>query len=377
MLLLSNADVRQVLTMESTIAMLEDAYRQVFRGEAVCRPRINIQIPTGAPGVRYNWSTTEGGSSVSGYFAIRMMSDVVSEREYQGVRTREKHCVRPGLFCGLILLTDVRTGEPLALMHDGHLQHVRQGADGGIGAKCLAREDAEVVGMLGSGGMARTHAEALCCVRKIKKMVVYSPTPEHRERYAREMAEQLGISVVPVDEPGRVYRGADLLVGCTDSTRFVVEGRRLEEGMHIVEVGGLLDEEARQRIHVALRFGVTPPPTGLPHWRVPGDSVVYAARPAGTPAQSAGIPPAALSQEGRVIGDAVAGFSDDQMISLEDLWGGRVRGRRSAADITYSERGGLRGIQFVTVAASVYEEAKRKGLGRELPTEWFLQDIRN
>ncbi len=370
MLLLSNADVRQVLTMESTLVILEDAYRQLARGEAVCRPRINIQIPTGTPGSRYNWSTTEGGSSVSGYFAIRMMSDVVTETEYQGVRTREKHCVRPGLFCGLVLLTDVRTGEPLALMHDGLLQHVRQGADGGIGAKYLAREDAEVVGMLGSGGMARSHAEAICCVRKIKTMVVYSPTKEHREGYAREMAERLGISVVPVDEPGRVYRGADILVGCTDSTRPVVNGRWLEEGMHIVEVGGLLDEEARKRVDVALRFGVTPAPAGLPQWRVTGDSIVYAAGPAGGP-------PGAPAHEGRVHGDASASFPDDRVISLQDLWDGRARGRRSARDITYSERGGLRGVQFVSVAAHVYEAAKRKGLGRELPTEWFLQDIRD
>jgi ornithine cyclodeaminase/alanine dehydrogenase-like protein (mu-crystallin family) len=369
MLLLSNADVRQVLTMESTIAILEEAYRQLFRGEAVCRPRINVQVDTGIPGTRYNWSTTEGASSVSGYFAIRMMSDVLTDTEYHGVRTREKHCVRPGLFFGLVLLTDVHTGEPLALMHDGYLQHVRQGADGGIGARYMAREDAEVVGMLGSGGMARSHAEAFCCVRKIKKMVVFSPTPEHRDAYVREMAERLGITVVAVDRPDAVYAGADILCGCTDSTRPVVMGKGLEPGMHVVEVGGRLDEDATRRVDVALRFGVTPAPVGLPEWRVPGDSLVYAAGRAGAGEAS--------PREARMHGDAGARVADERIISLADLWDGRAQGRRSRADITYSERGGLRGVQFVSVAAHVYELCRQRGLGRELPTEWFLQDIRN
>ena len=151
-LIISNDDVAAVLTMKDTIAVLEKAYADLVAKEAVCRPRIDMQIPTSDPHKVYQWGTMEGGSA-GGYFAIRMKSDVIAEQSYNGVRTQEKYCTRPGLFCGLILLTSVETGEPLAFINDGHLQHMRVGADGGIGVKYMAKPDAKTVGMLGSGGM--------------------------------------------------------------------------------------------------------------------------------------------------------------------------------------------------------------------------------
>ena len=70
--------------------------------------------------------------------------------------TQEKYCQRPSKFCGLILLFSLENGEPLAIMNDGFIQHLRVGATAGLGAKYLAREDATIVAMIGSGGMART-----------------------------------------------------------------------------------------------------------------------------------------------------------------------------------------------------------------------------
>jgi hypothetical protein len=64
-------------------------------------------------------------------------------------------------------------------------------------------------------------------------------------------------------------------------------------------------------------------------------------------------------------------------VSLADLAAGRVKGRIRDDEITYSERGNLQGAQFFAVAGKVYELARQAGLGREIPTEWFLQDIRN
>ncbi len=363
MLLLSNDDIKQLLTMDLAIRTLEVAYVEFFRGESVCRPRINIQVPLGAGGKVYNWSTVEGASAAAGYFAIRLMSDISYVQTYDGVRTREKYCVRPGLFCGLILLTSIHTGEPLALMHDGYIQHVRQGADGGIGAKYMARPDAGVVGMLGSGGMARSHAEAFCAVRKIRRLKVYSPTPAHREAYAREMAEKLGIEVEVCNSPEEVHRGVDLEAGCTDSVEPVIRGELVEAGTHLVEVGGLLDRTTVERVDVALRFGLTPPPVGRPDWVVEGDSLAWRVGP-----EPAG---------GRVVGDAAAGLPAEKVVWLKDLLENRLPGRRRPEDITYSERGGLRGVQFAAIAGKVYELARDRGLGRELPTEWFLQDIRN
>src|SRR6266700_478485 len=155
-LIINNAEVAKVLTMEMTLAALERSYRDLAVGEATCRPRIDIRIPTSDPAKNYQFGSMEGGST-AGYFAVRMKSDVVYETSYGGVTTQKKYCTRPGLFCGLIFLTSVETGEPLAFINDGVLQHMRVAADGGIGVKYMARHDAQVVGMLGAGGMSRAH----------------------------------------------------------------------------------------------------------------------------------------------------------------------------------------------------------------------------
>src|SRR5262249_38483196 len=126
----------------------------------------------------------------------RIKSDIVERREYAGAVTQDKYCGRPGLYCGLVFLTSVETGEPLAIVNDGLLQHMRVGADGAIGAKHLSNEDAEVVGMLGVGGMARSHVESLMCVRRIRRVQVFRPTRAHREAFAAEVHARHGVEVV-------------------------------------------------------------------------------------------------------------------------------------------------------------------------------------
>jgi ornithine cyclodeaminase/alanine dehydrogenase-like protein (mu-crystallin family) len=155
-LIINNDDVEALLTIEITLDALEESYRNLALGEATCRPRIDIRIPTSDPTKNYQFGSMEGGST-GGYFAVRMKSDIIYETRYNDSITQEKYCVEPGLFCGLIFLTSIENGEPLAFINDGVLQHMRVAGDGGIGVKYMARKDASVVGMLGSGGMARTH----------------------------------------------------------------------------------------------------------------------------------------------------------------------------------------------------------------------------
>jgi alanine dehydrogenase len=365
-LILNNDDVQSVLTMEITMAALERAYAELTRQEAVCRPRIDIQIPTKDPAKLYQWGTMEGGST-SGYFAIRMKSDVVYEREYGGTRTQEKYCVRPGKFCGLILLIDIENGEPLALINDGYLQHMRVGADSGIGVKYMARADAEVVGMIGSGGMARTHADAFLQARGIKKIQVYSPTKTHREQYASDIADRFGIEVVSVDNPRDAYRGADIVAGCTDAAVEVIFGEWLEQGTHVTCIGGKPDQATLKRIDVSLRLGNAPAPWGLPELALADEHITYAAQPG----ENAGFQMKRPGKRGHGV------IAADRVVFLAELLTGKKPGRSSPGQITYSERGNVQGAQFFSVAGKVYELCKAKGLGREIPTEWLLQDIRD
>jgi ornithine cyclodeaminase/alanine dehydrogenase-like protein (mu-crystallin family) len=365
-LILNNDDVKQLLTMEITMNALEQAYHELTRQEAVCRPRIDIQIPTRDPNKIYQWGTMEGGS-MSGYFAIRMKSDVIYEHEYLGAITQEKYCLRPGRFCGLILLNSIENGEPLALINDGYLQHMRVGADSGIGAKYMAREDAEVIGMIGSGGMARSHIESFLLARKIKRVQVYSPTKEHREAYAKEISEKYGLEVVPLTNARDAYRGAHIVAGCTDSSVPIIYGKWLEEGAHVTCVGGKPDDDTLNRIDVSLRLGNAPHPWGLPEFGLADEYITYAAKPT----ENAEFQMKRAGKRGHGV------IAEDRAVFLEELLSGTKRGRTSAKQITYSERGNIQGAQFFAVAGKVYELAKAKGLGREIPTEWLLQDIRD
>ncbi len=366
-LFINNADVAKVLTMATTIAALEESYLKLAAGEAVCRPRIDIRIPTSNPAKNYQWGSMEGGAA-SGYFAIRMKSDVVYETEYEGAVTQEKYCVKPGLYCGLIFLTAVETGEPLAFINDGVLQHMRVGADGGIGVKYMANEDAEVVGMLGSGGMARTHMQAVTLVRKIKKLQIFSPTRENRERFGAEMRALYGIEVKICERPEEIYRGAHIVSALTDSAVPVLDGTRLEKGAHIVNIGGggKPDAESLKRVDRYLRFGDSPAPVGRPEliddeffaWEArPGQAKLGDGRPGKKRAHGILLP--------------------EKRVTLKDIVTGAAKGRTSRDQITYSERGNIQGMQFYAVAGKAYEMAKKAGLGKEIPTEWFLQDIRD
>lgn len=364
-LLIDNAVVQEVLTPEATRAALEQSYRDLASGEGVCRPRIDIRIPAGEAGKVYQWGTMEGGST-RGYFAMRLKSDIVYEEQRDGVRTQEKYCTRPGKYCGLVLLTRVDDGELVAIIHDGWLQHMRVAADSAIGAALMAREDSETLGMLGSGGMARSHVESIAAVRRLKRVRVYSPTKAHRERFARDVSHEHGVDAVACDDPREVYRGADILAACTDSVLPVIRGEWLEPGMHVISIGGRPDEAARARFDRRLRIGTAPAPVGRPELATADEYIGYIARPQD---------PLWREQRGGRKAPVVTGRDGD--VHFADVVSGRTPGRTSREEITYSERGNIQGAQFHAVAAVVYEAARERGLGREIPTEWFLQDIRD
>ena len=366
-LLINNADVAKLLTMEDTLTALEEAYLALVSKEAICRPRIDIRIPTSNPKKNYQWGSMEGGST-AGYFAVRMKSDVVYETEYAGAATQEKYCLRPGLYCGLIFLTSIENGEPLAFINDGILQHMRVGGDGGIGVKYMANEDAEVIGMLGSGGMARTHMQAFTRVRKIRKLQVFSPTKANRDAFAAEMKQTYGIEVVTCDRPEAIYKGAHIVAALTDSRVPVTDGAYLEKGQHIVNIGGSGNPDAASlaRVDVYLRFGDAPAPVGRPDFNLDDENIGWEARP-----------DLAKYGDGRHKKRARGSILPDRRVTLAEIITGKKKGRTSTDQITYSERGNIQGAQFFSVAGKVYERAKREGVGRELPTEWFLQDIRD
>jgi hypothetical protein len=141
MLLIDNDIVKRVLTMRECIEAQERAFAGTLTGASVSRPRIDMFVPCNREDGYYRWGSVEGASD--GVLAVRLKSDIMTWPEGpDGTRTESKYCIRPGTYCGLVLLFSTQDGAPLAIINDGYLQHMRVGASAGIGARLLAREDA-------------------------------------------------------------------------------------------------------------------------------------------------------------------------------------------------------------------------------------------
>jgi len=366
-LVIDNDKVAELLKVEDVIEVLHESYVDLAAGAGICRPRIDMRIPTGDGESVYQWGTMEGGSARTGYFAIRMKSDILTEIERDGNRTQEKYCTQPGTFCGLVLLFSVRNGEPLALINDGVLQHMRVAADSAIGVRYGANEFAPVLGMIGSGGMARSHVEAVLTVRDVKRVQVYSPTKANRERFADEMSETFGLEAIAVNEPEDVYRGADIISGCTDAVGPVVQGLYLNPGTHVTCIGGRPDTDAFARFDRWLRLGDATMPHSNPALATRDESISYIANDDDP-----------VWQKHRHSNRSWRPPTDgSRVISLCQILNGEASVRNGENDITFSERGNSQGAQFHAVAGLIYEKARAEGIGREIPTDWLLQDIRD
>ena len=367
MLVIDNKMVAELLTTSEAVAVLEQSYADLASGEGICRPRIDMRIPIGDGKSVYQWGTMEGGSARSGYYAIRMKSDVLVEETVEGNRTQEKYCITPGTFMGLVLLLSVRNGEPLALLNDGVLQHIRVAADSAIGVKYGSNEDAKILGMIGSGGMARSHLEAIATVRDIDLVQVYSPTKANRERYAAEMSELVGIEVKAVASAEEACMGADIVSGCTDAVGPVIAGRHLSDGVHVTSIGGRPDDDACERFTRWLRLADATVPVSNKAWGTRDEYVYYKARP---------DDPVWRQHFHGTSAWNVSGI-EPKLVTLAQILAGEAKAREDRLDVTFSERGNAQGAQFHAICGLIYEKVVGKGVGREIPTDWLLQDIRD
>jgi len=377
-LIINNDDVAQLLTMPDCIRVQEEAFRKLPFGGAIHRPRIDLYFPCEREDGYFRWGTMEGAND--GYFAIRMKSDIITwPRNDAGNWTEEKYCRENGTYCGLIMLVSTRNAEPLAFINDGVLQHMRVAGGAGIGAKYLAREDSHIVGMLGSGGMARTYLKAFTCVRDIKLCKVFSPTAAHREAFAQEMSQGLGIEVRTVADAREAVRGADILSSCTDSMQPVYDADWIEKGMHITNLGRReMPDRAMERIDVVVRQGTA----GLQMRQTERFQAERGLSPAaflgGTTEQMKRIPernpqPGFGGDSPEFMDRGKGGNQPD----FADLVTSKCKGRSSRDQVTFYRNVGNQGLQFSSVGGFVYAEAVKRGKGREISTDWFLQDIRD
>ena len=360
MLLINNEAVGQILDIKACMEALETGYRDLIDERAAYRGRYDFFVPNDDPKLMYRWGTMEGASRSFETFAIRMKYDML---EWPEGKTVEKYCVEPGRFCGFVMVFSTRNGEPLAIINDGIIQHMRVGGCAGLGAKYLSRQDSKVVGILGAGGMARTYLLAFNQVRKIREVKVYSPTKKNRDAYASEMSQKLGVNVVPRDRVDDVVRGSDIIATCTDSIQVVVQDTTsIEPGMHLTCVkSNEWNPEIVKRSDLVVKMGRATKHLDEGQMRIGGEAAVVAGN---------------AEEIKRIANPAVDIFSQDLPV-LTDIVSGKLKGRTDKNQVTFFANSGTQGLQFASTAGYVLREAKRRGLGQEIPTSWLLQNIRD
>jgi len=349
-LILSNDDIQKALQVDECLNVMEDSYREQAASRAVNRPTCHSYLPHSLPQSSYSFKSVDGGVGKLGVLALRITSDIVQEQSLHGSVRLEKIPLAHGRFVGLVQLFSAETGELLAIMPDGFIQQVRVGVTSALGMKAMARTSSEVLGLIGSGGQARAHYRFMTSVLPVKKVKVFSPNAEHRNAFVAAMTQETGIPGESVSTVQEAIKGCDVVCTATNSSRPVFSTDLLEPGMHYNSIREFeTDITALQKcdvIAIHTNFG------GIQHYQPPG------------------------------IIDDMPGVRREKprdwtrYPEICDLIAGKVPGRTDDKQITFFLNNVGTGVQFAAMGYCAYTGAKEKGLGREIPTDWFLQDIK-
>jgi ornithine cyclodeaminase/alanine dehydrogenase-like protein (mu-crystallin family) len=351
---LTHEEVDSLLTMKDTLDVLEKAYTDLGSGRAITRPRSDIIIPryTNWPDAVYGFKTMDGAVPELGYAAIRLNSDIVHWPEKEGKQFREKIPAMPGQrWMALVLLFSVKNGEFLAMMPDGVVQRNRVGGTNGLGAKYMARQDAGVYGLFGTGWQAGGQLMAITAVRDFSLVKVYSRNSENRKKFCDHWGKKLNIEIKPVDTPVEVVKDSDIVGLATNTIEPIFKTEWLEKGMHLtcVKPPECEPDVYRQVDRLAINFK-----QGFPHTYYLGQKKVDSLEKAWSTGKQMDL---------------------THLPELGDLITGKKSPRENNDETNcFLNNIGL-GFQFAAVAGRVYELAREKGIGKEMPLDWFTQPV--
>ena len=364
MLILSNEEIESLLTVDLALKALERAYLDQANGTAVNRTRSDLYLPGVHQDSVYVFKSMEGGLVESKVVALRLNSDVIRWQDRGNRVVKEKVPAAPGKkWVGLIQLFSAETGEPLAMFPDGVVQRVRVAATSALAAREMARKDASVMAIFGSGWQAGAHVPAFCAVRPIRKVNVYSPTKANCEKFAEEMERLVGLPVVPMESSEAAAKDADILVAATNAVTRVISPEWMKPGVHAtcVKECELGNETIRKADRIVIHGRIFAPDNYIAGY---GDERIAAHDPVGF---------LRGDKKSAAHIDAAPFWIDSP--ELKDLISGKVPGRTSPREATCFVNNIGIGIQFAAVGNAVYLEARARGVGREIPTDWFLETV--
>jgi ornithine cyclodeaminase/alanine dehydrogenase-like protein (mu-crystallin family) len=319
--LLGEKDVRAVLSMEDLIAAMETALDQ-FSGGGVRQPLRSV-VEVGAGHAFYG--------VMPAYIARppALGTKLVSVYHSNAARGLPSHLAT-------IVLLDPETGELQALMDGRYITEARTAAVSAASAKHLARPDARVLAVLGSGVQARSHIEALTRVRKFDELRVWGRDPGHVRALLDGLPPGGPPRVVAAASAEEAAAGADVIALVTASREPVLTRAAVRDGAHICAVGACRPDQ-REMDTALVR-----------------DARVFVDSRAGALAEAGDL--VIPIREGAIDAAHIAG-------ELGDVFGGRMPGRRSAAEITIFKSLGM-AVEDVAAARLAFDRASERGLGR-------------
>jgi alanine dehydrogenase len=219
-----------------------------------------------------------------------------------------------------------------------------------VGTKWMSRDDAAELLLLGTGKQARNHLIATAAIRHLKRVAVFSPTREHREGFAEEMAAGLRLDVVPVSEVKDAIQHADIVLATTNTNVPVFSGDWLRAGTHVASI-------------VGSNVGMVQAGVIAKKRRELDDETLERAAVIGIASRELAI----QDQQGDIYDQVQAGrLSWDAIVELREIVSGRKQGRHSAADITVFKNNGGQGVAELAIADLILTRAREKKLGIEV-----------
>jgi ornithine cyclodeaminase/alanine dehydrogenase-like protein (mu-crystallin family) len=319
-IVLNNADIAHLLPMRDCIDVMADALAALARGDALLPLRQVLRLPDGKS-------------------AFAAMPAYVGTPKAIGAKVitvfPDNHGTGLDSHQGAVLLFEADHGSLVAVMDAASITAIRTAAVSGLATRSLARADAADVAILGTGVQARTHLEAMCVVRPVRRVRVWSRSADAVRAFADRESEQRGIPVEAAPSARAAVDGAQIICTVTASREPVLAGAWLAEGSHVNAVGASLPF-ARELDTAAVargRFYVDRRESAL---NEAGDFLIP-------------------KREGAIGDDHIVG-------ELGELVLGRIPGRRTDTEVTIFKSLGL-AVEDVAAAHFLYERARDGGRG--------------
>jgi ornithine cyclodeaminase/alanine dehydrogenase-like protein (mu-crystallin family) len=312
-LYLSEQDVLACLPMPKAVELIDNAFRELADGTTINHPRRRVILPTG---------------SVLHYMAA-------GTPNYFGLKAYSVNAKTGAHF--EVLLYRSSDGLPLATFEANYLGQIRTGAASGVATKYLAREDASVAAIIGSGFQAETQLEAVATVRELREVRVWSRKAERRAAFAERCAEKFHLSVKASATARECVEGADIVVTATSSRQPVIESAWISPGTHINAAGSNWAERRELPTELICDRGAL----------ITVDSVEVGKIESGD----------------LLIPQRERGLASLPAVELCGIVAGKQAGRANADQITIFKSNGL-AAEDIAVAGYIYEEALRRNLGQ-------------